>query len=406
MTQHETFSQKPRSASEKIQDAAYFLLPLSLSLLLFSLPISSSGKSLFLGISTVLILILMISNREKTVTAFTHPLSILGMILLGWMAIAMLWSPAESHEQTSSLKHYSKLIFIPLFLFAFIDEKNRQWAIHAFLLAMLLTFLITVFNLLGLTKLYTLEPTAIFRNHIMTSFMMSIASFIAATYAWKSKRFKWQYGILSALFAIHILFMNTGRMGYLIFFALTFTFLVQHLARKHLFIGLAAGLLVSGLIVSQSSIIQKNFKTTLDHIAAYEQGEKTTSVGFRFQFYEFAWDTLTQKPILGHGTGSYHYLFLHSGRFQSDSPGINDPHNQYLFIWFEQGLVGLLLFLAFLGYAFFAAKKAPLYKNMIQATVIAFILGCLTDSYLFYSGTGFIFCLLIALFYAETLNER
>ncbi len=400
MTQQALVSASQPHLIQKIQETAHLLLPASLGLLLFFLPISSTGKSVFLWLSTVLILMLMAIEKEKAIAAFRHPLSLLGLVLFVWIVIAMSWSSATLAEQLSSVKHYSKLLFLPLFLFAFDETKRCRWVIPGFFLALLLILLLSLLNLSGLTHWYVLDPTAMFRNHIITSFMMAVGSFTAATYALKAPRFKGLYALLALVFATHILFLNTGRMGYLIFFALSLVFLIQHMAKKQWFIGLIVGLLILGGVISQSNVIQKQWIITQHHLSIYQKGEKETSVGLRFQFYKFASEAIAQKPLLGHGTGSYHALFNQSGHFKPDSVGCDDPHNQYLFTWFEQGLIGLLIFLAFLGYAFFqGTKKLPPQRRFLtQGLIIAFTMGSMTDSYLFYSGTGFLFCILIAFF--------
>ncbi len=67
----------------------------------------------------------------------------------------------------------------------------------------------------------------------------------------------------------------------------------------------------------------------------------------RFLIWEGAWRMLMDAPWLGIGLGTY-WLFWPPYRHPADSSGGFYVHNDYLQIWIETGLPGLLLFLAVL----------------------------------------------------------
>jgi len=88
----------------------------------------------------------------------------------------------------------------------------------------------------------------------------------------------------------------------------------------------------------------------------------------RYPVYQITWQMIKDKPLLGRGLNSFGNDFFHyrAGTDMSKLPMIDQPgafretHNDYLQLWEEMGLVGLLLFLALLTLPCVEAwRKAP-----------------------------------------------
>lgn len=75
------------------------------------------------------------------------------------------------------------------------------------------------------------------------------------------------------------------------------------------------------------------------------------SGGQRLIFFGAALKGIEQKPIFGWGVGGWAYYFWHTDAWKY-------PHNVFLEVAMEQGLVGLAAYLLLLGLAFQAAYKA------------------------------------------------
>jgi O-antigen ligase len=77
-------------------------------------------------------------------------------------------------------------------------------------------------------------------------------------------------------------------------------------------------------------------------------------MGIRVILYENTLDLVRQRPLFGVGTGGFGaaYAAQVQGKYSDwrSQPSL-DPHNQYLFFLAEQGLVGLAVFLTFIGLA-------------------------------------------------------
>ena len=146
---------------------------LSLAALLLAIPMSSSGKSIFVGLS--LIVILLSGERRLQLKEILVQNWCKAMIMLVLFAVmACLWSPASTHDKLFVLEKYSKLLYLPIFLVGFQNQKARYLGVHAFLIAMAITACLSL-----------IYADHVFRNHIMTSMMMAFAAIWLVIYLFR-----------------------------------------------------------------------------------------------------------------------------------------------------------------------------------------------------------------------------
>ncbi|MBI1748211.1 MAG: O-antigen ligase family protein [Acidobacteria bacterium] len=131
-------------------------------------------------------------------------------------------------------------------------------------------------------------------------------------------------------------------------------FRYEKAARKYLLAGIAL-LLVAGTILIG---VNKGFRGRL---ASAAQTIQTRNWGDllsqRNVWWRVSWDMIKSGPLLGHGIGSFNPSYFDYQREFTRRTGIKvalphpgQLHNEYLQLWLELGIVGLLLFL----YALFA----------------------------------------------------
>jgi len=87
----------------------------------------------------------------------------------------------------------------------------------------------------------------------------------------------------------------------------------------------------------------------------HEQTE--SSMGQRYTFWEYSIKLIAEKPLLGHGTGSFakeYERIAHNEHLIT-----KNPHNEFLMISVQLGLLGLLIYLGFLANQYYCAKKLP-----------------------------------------------
>ena len=115
----------------------------------------------------------------------------------------------------------------------------------------------------------------------------------------------------------------------------------------------------------------------------FTQGSSSGSAGKRVDFYRATLAALPNQPLLGTGIGSWSTFY-----FGNDQR--NYPHNLFLEIAFEEGLVGLTAFLALL-----ALVGAAVYRMLIASRSHFLVLGLLV-----------LYCVIISLFSGDLDDNR
>ncbi|MDA8665228.1 O-antigen ligase family protein [Litoricolaceae bacterium] len=158
--------------------------------------------------------------------------------------------------------------------------------------------------------------------------------------------------LLIAGMVTNIIYVLTGRTAYvaLLLLAPYGAWLVAS-RLKWLSAAIALGLVALALYNSdtaKSRVAQgfNEFDTTITG-----EAEVYTSMGIRWVYWENTLQMISNNPILGSGSGGFSSDYA---ELVSDDEGwratvTDDPHQQYLLIAGEQGLIGLGLFLAVLG---------------------------------------------------------
>lgn len=381
------------------------MVPLLLAVTLFVLPLSSSAKSICLSLAVVVIL-LTPAYRIEITKLLTQDWCKAGIILSGFALIACLWSPASFAEKMLILEKYSKFIYLPILVAGFRSEKARTIGLHAFLLAMLITSGIAVLKYRGLLSTYNINPDHIFRNHIMVGYMLDFAAYLSILFAYRQQGLKrLAYSLLFFLFSYHVLFVNEGRMGYIVYFMLMALLIVQMCSWRLAIAGFVMICTAFLVIYNQSHYMNDRLSLAVTEVKHYHQNDKDTPVGYRLQFYRFAQQLFYRHPVIGNGTGSFTYYFRVENPVPSWLNRLLEPHNQYFFVATEFGLAGLFILGAFFFYLIKASGSLKQMRPVAFAMLLCFLLGNMTDSLLLYSGSGYFFILFIALCLGEQRLE-
>lgn len=98
--------------------------------------------------------------------------------------------------------------------------------------------------------------------------------------------------------------------------------------------------------------LQERYALGVRELRTVSDLQEVTSMGIRTVIWDSTRDLIEARPVLGCGLGGFAPAYA-MRIAQNYSEGwratpVADPHNQYLFLWAEAGLPGLLAFLLFL----------------------------------------------------------
>jgi len=145
----------------------------------------------------------------------------------------------------------------------------------------------------------------------------------------------------------------------MIVIALMLLFALQRLSvKKSLFSALIIALLLT-LFVNFSDKASRIFEAvneTQNYLDS-EPDKGGSSMGQRYSFWENSIKLIAEKPLLGYGTGSFNKEYQRIAHGEKITT--HNPHNEFLMITIQLGLLGLLVYLGFLGSQYYSARKLP-----------------------------------------------
>ena len=184
---------------------------------------------------------------------------------------------------------------------------------------------------------------------------------LLATGAWILSERRWQRYVGAVLFAVglYALLLTFSRAGWGALVVGVLAALL--LARKHLRRPEVrkALVLAVGLSLAAGIVFFANYRPLLAaRVGEGQESIELRSVSDRIVFTEFALKSIAERPIMGVGIGNFPWrtsYFLVDTFY--DMRGDN-VHNIYLSVWAELGIVGLVLYLAAMGFGVVGAVKA------------------------------------------------
>lgn len=216
--------------------------------------------------------------------------------------------------------------------------------------------------------------------------------------------------------------LSGARGGWIAFpfcFLLILIYNLQHINKKLIiFISLLLSVVLAIFIARPEFGIQQRYNEAKSDIIGYfEQGNKNSSLGARFDMWENTIAAITEKPILGHGGIGYDNFRERQMKANkmAKTTYFNSLHNQYLEASVKRDLIGFLALIAVLIIPFIIFTKRLKDNNIaIKCTAILGIIHIISHSFFFLSqsflahnsGSMCYFFILILLYYLVKYKEK
>ena len=354
-----------------------FFLPLSFEYK-FSDTLGTDLPDEFLMIVVTGVFLLLLAGKPALIKKefFEHPLFILLLLHVCWIAIAVLYS----QNIFLSLKFLAaKTWFIASFvLFPFLIFKSRK-AFISFSLCLVIPMLFVVLQSFlrhinfgfSFEKINnTLSPY--FRNHVNYGAMLVCMLPIVAGWVYLSANRLIKLLAICILFIfIGGLFLSFSRGAWLaILVALITVWMIRKKIIHWFFLAGAITITISFIWMAngnryldyrpdfRKTIFHKDFK---EHMAATYRG-RDLSTAERFYRWTAAKNMITTKPLFGVGPNNFYdsYKPYATGAYKtwvSDNREHSTVHNYFLLLLTEQGIPGLVLFCSLIFSMFWYAQK-------------------------------------------------
>ncbi len=332
--------------------------------------------------------------------------ALLALFLFILLAFGIFYSSAPLDEAVSVLKKYRELLYFVMVYALFHDnQKYARLAETAFLVGCLVLLALSYAMYFSLIPVEKYGFSTVY--HITHSFFMAVLAFWCLQRAFTAKKSKYLWFFILLLVSVNLFYIAPGRTGMLVFVCLVTVTFLQHLSwKKSLLAITAACLLLTGSFLTSDNFASR-IKLAIQEINNYQPGaqKSRSSLGMRFDWWDNCIELIEEKPFFGHGTGSFKNKQgnLIKG---TKTKATDNPHNEYLFLGVQVGLLGVSLFFGLLATLLFVSRKiGPPRKHLLQGVVVAMGIGCLMNSFLFDSHQGHFFAIISAILYADGGSE-
>ena len=375
----------------------------------FILPLSRALISFFI-IFLPIVWLLQGNLKEKFHYIRTNKLLFALVIFIAYSAFSMLWS-THLKDALSAFRMTSYLFTI-FVIATSIKKEQIPNIITAFLAGMFISEIIAygVFFELWTFKYATVQNPSPFMIHIDYSVFLAFSSILLLNRLFSSHYTKKEKIFLFFFFftVTGNLFLSTGRTGQVAYIAGIFVMSIIHF--RFTIKSLIISTLLIGLIFSVAYNLSNSFQLRAKQ-AVYDIKQITNlnlngSWGIRAAFWVTTYDSLKEHPF-GSGLGDYKlatktqvekndYKFINnrSKKFMIDA----HPHNQYLLVILQMGIIGLFMFF----YIIYQLFKLNIIDKEIKevSTLFAtiFFVSSLAEPLLMKQFTLVLFVLFVGLF--------
>ncbi|TAN68406.1 MAG: O-antigen ligase domain-containing protein [Methylobacter sp.] len=376
-----------------------------IALFIFSIYFSTSLAVIF---SVGLGLVWLLSTRFIDLPGVLkkYPVALWALMLYGCFILGLSYGNAAGSDAVSMASKYRELLFIPILISLLTAERNRYWAWRTFIAASVITLLVSYLMDLGILNLNE-QGGACFKSRITHGIFIAFFAFFCAHKIYDDKRYAKLYLALFVLCLYNLFFVIEGRTGQLIVVALILLFAMQRMAIKEC---LFAALITAVLLILFLNFSDKASRITegVANTQAFLQPvpEQTeSSMGQRYTFWKYSLKLMAEKPLLGHGTGSFAKEYQ---RIAIGEPFITkNPHNEFLMIGVQLGLLGLLVYLGFLASQLYCARKLPFQQKWLaQGLLLSLVIASLFNTPFFDHTEGHWYAAMIALCFAALGSDN
>ena len=382
-----------------MESRAYKLATYSLYCVCFFVFFSTALTAIF---SALMLIFWFVSGTWKNITEIVeeNPITKLAFFLFLLFFVGVFYSQAPLEDALDFFKKNRGLLCIPIVIsLCREDHRIGSNVIYAFFIgysALLINAYLVDFSLIPSNKFaYDRHGggfLVIFAYLTMQHIVLD-----------KKRRYYW-IGFFTIIFYDLFFILNT-RTGWVLFVSLSLLFLAQYFSLKKQLIFTLSLVLACIITYQFSSSFHYEIHKTITSLKTYNikaQNSKT-DLGVRLDWYQNSIELIKKKPLLGYGTGSF--LEAQEDIIKGkDTVPSSDPHNEYLLVGVQIGMVGVVFFLLVLFEPILHSFKLTRANQHHQAyalqAVVAFLaVGCLFNSWLLTSIPSDIFAILLAVFY-------
>tara|TARA_Y100001954_G_C15753725_1_gene575134 strand:- start:176 stop:1351 length:1176 start_codon:yes stop_codon:yes gene_type:complete len=355
-------------------------------LLGITIPVSVAATNIVLGL--IIFLWIFEGNiRFKINSMFSKKWIIFLFIFFCWNILGMLWG--ENHNNSAWIfQRLALLILLPVLITVNFKKSTIKNSIVVLLSTLVCVSVIAILQDLNyinhLSEYFSFinSRNVVFTTYNYHNIILAFGFLLSFLYFNNRKNCLWIHALIICSYFTSI-FQEAGRAGQLLIICYSVYYIIFFNKNKllRLVFFLFAFTFVQVLAYNFSDTYKNRLDTTYFRLSNIDKKEVQQKEP-RFVLASWTINEFIQKPILGHGTGSFKYNFDNGPAFREGYSRHMTPHNNYLFILYELGLIGFIL----LVLIFYYKIKSLIFRKFSYQTIllpISFLFLMTIDSYLY-----------------------
>jgi O-antigen ligase len=368
--------------------------------LAFLMPLTVAGAN---SIIVIICLLWLFSGdyKAKYIQIMSSKLVIASIVFYCLHIFGMLWTEDIKWGFHILHKMWYFLLLFPI-LFNIVQRKYVNYYIGGFLLAIAFTEIASYlvwFEIVSPFKNATVDNPTPFMSHISYNPILAFAIYIVLHEIFLNKKLNNLVFSCYSFFAICMIinmFITGGRAGQVAFLAMISILIFQVLDKQRIKSLITIFIVIPVIFFSAyqtSDLFQKRVDKSVIEATNYSN-ESNNSVGLRLNFAVNSFEVIKKNLIIGVGTGDFPVEYLKINQANSPNlPGTTNPHNMYVLILMQSGLIGLFSMLSIFYYQIKLSNTSPnkLIRNAGITLPLIFLVLMLSDSYLLGHYTTLLF---------------
>jgi len=368
------------------------------------------------------------TQTRKNTHLSIEKISLLNKVIyfsIAWILISTAWTPVDVDTAIYAFVKHAKILIIPLIVYISTSEKLGSkclnYALYTQIVVCFISWCLAIKYLVNQYLIGNLVNLSLngknFNVFSESQLDQSIMFVVSASIIWHIRNTiplsKWIIYTSVFLFLTNVLFLANSRTGYVLAIA-SITLAIYYLPAfkfKWATLVMAPFLLISTLLLSSQQFSDR-VNQVAHEVQSTEQPENVkTSSGWRLNAWQRSIEAFYDRPILGHGLGSWTYAAKKAegdkGNDVFGKGNRSNPHQEYLLWAVEFGLTGILLKILFI-YSIYLSSKSniPHYTNAINATLLCIVLAGLFNSVIFDDLIGDFLLIFLALCLAAGQEKK
>ena len=324
--------------------------------------------------------------------------------------IGLFWTDNLSWGGEISRKMLEFAILFPILIYI-VKLSNKHLLVNIFLAAISVSVFTSILIWLDLIEPFknaTLSNPTPFASHITHTPFVAFGAFIIGSHI---LNFYKTYNNLKNLFLLLLfltfslnIFITGGRAGQIVYIVLMgfLFFSKMKLSIRSVIIFSLILMTTLFLVFKTSPIFKARIHSAINDIQTLSSN-KTSSVGARITYAQNTLRVFLKNPIFGVGTGDFPKEYSKVKKeFSPGSLDTRNPHNMYLLILAQLGVLGLYFFIV-IFYRLYRSlpEDNPYFRQLGMGLIIYFTVINFSDSYLLGHFTSFQF-----IFFSAILSKN